>query len=114
MAGPELAHGPALLDRSMRDLLLDQLAKHPYKTPVCAHGPRTNHGEAQFLTEVPGLLVEIVKNLHVIREKTDRVDDDVGRTLIFQPSKVIEDVWLKPGVLGPSASTLIDQVPTTA
>ncbi len=111
MAWSKLAHGAALLRRSGCDSLADQLSEHPDEPPVGSHGPRTNHEEPQLLASVPGLEVEVVEDFHVVGQKANRVDDDLGRFTLFQVAKVIEDVGLEPGVLGPPAPALIDQRP---
>ena len=53
---------------------------------VRADRPRADHREAQLVAELPGLLVQVVEDLHVVGQEADRVDDDpVPPFLLHRP-----------------------------
>ena len=71
----ELAQKSPLFLRCSRDALANQLTKHPDKSAMRSHSPRANHRQPKLVAEIHGLFIQIVENLHVIREKPDRMED---------------------------------------
>ncbi len=55
----------------------DQLAEHTHESGMGADGPGSDHVQTEFLAEKAGLLVQVVEHLHVIRQESDGVDQDV-------------------------------------
>ncbi len=59
------------------DSLANQFTDHPNESGMRTHGRGAHRTHAQLSAQVPCLCVQIKKNLHVIRHKTDRRDDNI-------------------------------------
>ena len=74
-----------------------------------AGGRRANKVHSHLLRELLGFDVEIVNHLHVIRNKTDRRDNDIPHA--FQLFKVVANIWTEPWLRRRTAAALINNFP---
>src|SRR5687767_12178979 len=72
---------------------------------------RANKIDTQLLRELPRLDVEIVNDLHVIGNKTNRRDNDIRQSLTVKLSQVVAYVRTEPRLRRRSAATLINDLP---
>ena len=67
-------------------------------------------GESGSFGLGPGLDVEVVEDLDVVAQKTDRAEDDVRCVLVCDVAKALADVGAEPWV-GRRALALVDDAP---
>ena len=73
VAGSDTGRWPGESDSgTASDSLLDELAKHRHEKGMSADAPASDHPHTEFDTEVASLLVQVVEDLHVIGEESDR------------------------------------------
>ena len=71
---------------------------------------RTYHAEPEFVAQLAGFCIEIEQDLHVVGNKTDRHDDDVGELVAFTSDlQIVAHVGFQPRLRGWPAAALVDQ-----
>jgi hypothetical protein len=78
---------------------------------VCADCGGADHREVKVVADLPGFTVEIVEDLDVVREESDRHDNNVGNAARGELPQVVLDVGAEPGVFGAAGPALIDERP---
>lgn len=62
---------------------LNEFSQHANKARMGARGISPDHLEAEFLANLPGFFIQVEENLHMVRQKADRHDQDHGLSLGF-------------------------------
>ena len=70
-------------NRGFREPFYDQLSNHLHETRVRSHSSGSRHRESNFIADLRRLIVEVIKDFEVIRDKADRCDDDRACLLLF-------------------------------
>ena len=91
---------------------LDQVGERRHKKRVRTDRRGADEIQAQLATLVLRLDVDVVQNLEMIGEKSNRQDGDVPNTRCRQSSQMVADVRFEPWITGPAAATLINEGPT--
>ena len=81
------------------------------KRGVVIHGRGTCHWDAERLANICGFGVEVIQNLNVVRNKSNRRNHCGDQTTFFLFAKIITDIRFEPWVTWSPTSTLIDKVP---
>ena len=115
-AGHSSGHGPSEPNVSRGDCgiepLDDQLADHPHEARMIGHHVRSDHVDAQLVAQPRDFHVEVIDDFHVLRQETDRHDDDVSDALGWQLADAIADVRFEPRLRWRTAAALEGQVPS--
>ncbi len=88
-----------------------QIGQCVNKGGVLVHGRGTCHRDAECLANICGFGVEVIQNLNVVGNKSNRRNHCGGETTFFLFAKIITDIRFEPWVTWSPTSTLIDKVP---
>ena len=111
IVGPRVVGSQRQPRRGGIEPLDDQLADHTHKTRMIGHHVGSDHVDAQLVAESCDLHVEVVDDFQVLRQETDRRDDDVLDALGSQVADAIVDVGFEPRLRRRPAAALENQVP---
>lgn len=79
---------------------------------ACSMG--SQHLKSTLLRDLPGFVIEVVDDLHMIGDKADRMHQYALVASGSQIANVIADIWSQPGLSGRSAPTLKNHLIVTA
>ena len=91
MIGTELPDGPFL--GTTAQAFFNQFPNTFNKNGMGPNGLGTSHFHSEPVTNPLGFFIEIEQNFHVIRQKSDRCDDDGLLTSFAQFANIVADIW---------------------
>ena len=77
---------------------------------MIGHNVCSDHVDAQLVAQPGDFHVQVVNDFHILRQETDRHDDDVLDALGRQLADAIADVRFKPRLRWRAATALEDDV----
>ena len=78
---------------------------------MSASGRSTGKGQPDFSRRLSCLVIEVIDDLHVISDETDRRNHDGLDPLLRKGAQVVTDVRLQPGVSRASRPRAVGQIP---
>ena len=86
---------------------------HVEEARVVVDGVGAHHRQADLPADRRRFLIEVVQHLDVIADEADRAEHGRTQPAGARATEIVADVRTQPGILGPPAAALVDELPLT-